>query len=154
MTPTHPARNCALALLVVLAAACGGDDRPGEGEVAAHEVLATYLQATAEQDWDTVYDLTADHARPNNRANWFAAREDRPGDPHVHRCVGQPTGRPTIDLTTVENGYDSLVVEASVWVSDDQATTCRWQLTAEPAGWRVGSTVDRDLHGPTSEVGS
>jgi hypothetical protein len=151
MTPTRPTRKFVLALLVVLAAGCAGaDDRP-EGEVAAHEVLATYLRATAEQDWDTVYDLTADHARPNNRANWFAAREERQ---LIDRCVGDPRGRPIVDLTTLETGDETLVVEASVWVSDDQATTCRWQLTAEPAGWRVESTVDRDLHGPTSEVGA
>lgn len=132
-----------LSILVVLTVACGDATAPGVGgEEAAHKVLSEHLQAAAEGDWEHVYELTADEARPTNRSRWLERRQDRDGD-FVHRCVGESTGRPAIDLETLEDSPEQLLVQAIVWVEPDRGTVCRWRLIEEPDGWRVGDHIDR-----------
>jgi hypothetical protein len=133
-----------LTVLAVLTAACSADDDPHvDGESSAHQALSEHLQAMAEGDWQHVYELTAEEARPTNRSRWLERRQDRDGD-FLHRCVGQPTGRPVIDLETLEEGDGELLVQAIVWVEPDRGTVCRWRLIDEPDGWRVGDHIDRD----------
>jgi hypothetical protein len=133
-----------LMILAVLTVSCTTDDNPQvDRESSAHQALSEHLQAMAEGDWQHVYELTADEARPSNRSRWLERRQDRDGD-FLHRCVGQSTGRPAIDLETLESGTDELLVQAIVWIEPDRGTVCRWRLIEEPDGWRVGDHIDRD----------
>jgi len=110
---------------------------PEGAEAEAHDVLADRLRAMIDNDWAHVYDLTTDAARPNDRTMWT----DR--DEFVHKCTGDPTRRPTIDLLTLDHGDGVLVVQSTVWVQSDQATTCHWLVEDTPTGWRVGEYIAR-----------
>jgi hypothetical protein len=132
-----------LSIAGALAAGCGAGEAPADSESAAYQVLGDHLQAMAEGDWERVYALTADEARPTNRSRWLERRQGREGG-FVHRCVGQPTGRPVIDLETLEREADAFLVQAIVWVEPDRGTLCRWRVIEEDDGWRVGEHVERN----------
>ncbi|WP_052665351.1 hypothetical protein [Nitriliruptor alkaliphilus] len=131
-----------LTIVAALTVGCATDDPHVDREGAAHQVLGEHLRAMAEGDWEHVYELTADEARPTNRRRWLQRRQDR-DDGFLHRCVGSTTGRPAVDLETLESDTEELLVQATVWVEPDRGTTCRWRLIEEPDGWRVGNHIDR-----------
>jgi len=121
---------------------CTTDRSDTSAETAAHETLREALSATAAQDWEHVYELTSAASRPANRTRWIEQRSDRDGG-FIDRCVGDADGSPDIDLTTLEPGENSMIVEAVVWTRDDQGTVCHWRVVEEPTGWRVDGHVDR-----------
>lgn len=132
-----------LAVIAALTTGCASNSNlPLDGEGSAHQALSEHLQAMVEGDWQHVYELTAHEARPTNRSRWLERRQNRDDD-FLHRCVGQLTGRPAIDLETLESSTGELLVQAIVWVEPDRGTVCRWRLIEEPDGWRVGDHIDR-----------
>jgi hypothetical protein len=131
-----------VAFALVLAACGTADDGPvlaADATAEAHAVVEDQLRARIDRDWDRVYDLTADHARPHSRSNWTGWQETGP----PHKCVGDPTSRAVIDLETVATDGTSVVVGATVWEQSDQARHCLWEAVKEPDGWRVGDYLPR-----------
>jgi hypothetical protein len=113
---------------------------PADPDRQLHDVIRDYLQAASEQDWERVHDLTADHERPSNRSAWLAGRTEGFTD----KCAGDPSGRPHIDVTTLQWSEVRAIVEATVWVESNQGLTCRYELVREGDRWRVGTNVRRD----------
>lgn len=135
-----------LLAVTLLLASCTGDGYDGElderTEAAVHQTLDDHLQAMAEGDWERVHDLTADEARPNDRAGWLDRRSD-PDSTFEHKCLGDAGRSPTLDLRTVDHDQDVVVVESQLWEQSDMARLCRWRVIEEPIGWRVGDLVAR-----------
>jgi hypothetical protein len=127
---------------LVLLVSCSPANGDEEAEAAAQGVLTEYLHATASGDWDHVYELTTADARPAERTQWVQRRRERG---FVHKCVGETTGRPAIELETLTHDQGSALIQAILWVQSDQGRVCRWRLTADPDGqWRVAALVPHD----------
>jgi hypothetical protein len=142
--PTVAVAAAAAAVLHVLAGCSAGpstSEGPDEAEAAAHEVLRERLQAMAAQDWDHVYDLTSPSTRPADRSSWVERRSEREGG-FIDRCVGEASGRPEVELATIDRFDDAMHVEAIVWTNDDQGTVCHWRVVEEDTGWRVEEHID------------
>lgn len=132
-------------VLALLAAGCA-DPEPEPAAVdataEAHQAVEDLLRARIDRDWDRVYDLTADHARPNSRSNWTDWQDGTP-----HKCVGDAPNGAVIDLETLSGDGDRLVVEAAVWEQSTQARMCWWETVRVDGGWKVGDYLPRNPEG-------